>query len=261
LLVIGFSSTIILHLVSPSKFDLFDRAKVMTRGEPLYRLQQLDQELEDSERRISEIRASLGETEALRLARQALDSSKDEHSKWMTRVRDLDLEVASLSSKIAGSEQRLYSGTVTNPKELSDIQSEVASLKRRRATLEDKLLEAMVYGDEAETTTVDCQTTLTNTQADWQADQDALNEELAELETRLESVRDERLRLRKIILADDLALYDKVRARLGSVTVVTLRDGVCGFCAVAPSSTKLGRLRSGRELLQCGNCMRILLIL
>jgi hypothetical protein len=233
----------------------------MTRGEPLYRLQKLDKELENSERRISEIQASLGETEALRLARQALASSQEEHSKWNTRVRDLELEVASLSSKIAASEQRLYSGTVTNPKELSDIQSEIASLKRRRGSLEDELLEAMVYGEEAETMVLECQTTLTNTQAHWQADQEALSEELAELETRLETVRDERLRSRQIILTDDVALYDKVRARHGSVTVATMRDGVCGFCAVAPSSTKLGRLRSGRELLQCGNCGRILLIL
>jgi predicted nucleic acid-binding Zn-ribbon protein len=75
----------------------------------------------------------------------------------------------------------------------------------------------------------------------------------------MDDLREEREQSRRITPADELDLYDRVRARSGSVTVATLRDGVCGFCAVAPSSTKLARLRSGRELLQCGNCGRILL--
>lgn len=231
----------------------------MTRGESLYQLQNLDQELENSQRRISEIQASLGETAALLQARQAVTGAEEEHREWMTKARDLELEIDGLSSKIAACEKRLYSGSVTNPKELSDMQEEIASLKRRRGVLEDELLEAMVYGEEAQTTLEACRTTLASTEAHWEADQAALEQELSELEARSETVREERGRTRQIIADDDLALYDKIRARYGSVTAVTLRDGVCGFCAVAPSSTKLGRLRSGRELLTCGNCGRILL--
>jgi len=231
----------------------------MTRGESLYRLQNLEQELENGQRRVSEIQASLGETEALLRARQALASAEEEDRNWLTKARDLELELEGLSSKIAASEKRLYSGSVTNPKELSDIQREIASLKRRRGSLEDELLEAMVYGEEAEAELAACRATLTETEARWQTDQAALKTELSELETRLENARDEREQSRQTTAADDLALYDKVRARYGSVTVTTLRDGVCGFCAVAPSSAKLGRIRSGRELLQCSNCGRILL--
>ncbi len=153
----------------------------------------------------------------------------------------------------------MYSGSITNPKELSDIQAEVASLKRRRGELEDRLLEAMLYSDEAESTLKTRDETLSSTKSRWQADQQALQQELDELNARLAIVQDERDELRRRIAPDELALYDSVRAHLGSVAVATLRNGVCGFCAVAPSSTKLGRIRSGRELQKCSNCGRILL--
>jgi predicted nucleic acid-binding Zn-ribbon protein len=184
---------------------------------------------------------------------------EEEHREWATRSRDLELEIESLNSKITASEQRLYSGRVTNPKELSDIQEEVASLKRRRADLEDELLEAMVYAEEAQQTLAKRRSTLKKTENQWQADQAALESELSALETRLMELQDEREQLRPNIPPTNLALYDKIRSRYGGVAVATLRDGVCGFCAVAPSSTKLKAIRSGRDLLQCTNCGRILL--
>lgn len=231
----------------------------MTRGEPLYRLQNLDEELENGQRRLTEIKASLGETEALRQARQALSGATESHRDWNTKVRDLELEIESLSNKIAASEKRLYSGSVTNPKELGEMQEELASLTRRRGHLEDRLLESMVYGEEAQAAEEACRATLSDIEAHWQANQATLQDESSDLETRMAVARDEREKTRHATAVDDLALYDKVRRRYGSITVTTLREGVCGYCAVAPSSTKVGRLRSGRELLLCSNCGRILL--
>ncbi len=231
----------------------------MTRGEPLHQLQQLDLELENGQRRIAEIQASLGESKALRQARRALSSAQEELREWKTKSRDLELEISSLNSKASSSEKRLYSGSVTNPKELSDIQEELASLKRRRQSLEDELLEAMVYGEEAEATVKERQATLTNIETQWEAEQAALKQELSQLETRMVQVRKARQKLRTEIKPDDLETYDHIRERYGSQAVVTLRDGVCGFCAVSPSSTKLKRIKRGEELLQCSNCQRILL--
>ena len=233
----------------------------MARGERLYLLQNLDQELEDAQRRISEIKARLGETEALRQARQVFTKAEDEQRNWITKARDLELEIESLTNRIGASEERLYGGGISNPKELADIQSEITSLKRRQGNLEDALLEAMVYGEEAEATVETCRATLMKTEARWQSDQSGFEQTLSELEARSGEAQEERAEVRQTVAADELKLYDKVHTRFGPITVATLRDGVCGYCAVAPSSTKLARIRSGRELLQCSNCDRILLSL
>jgi predicted nucleic acid-binding Zn-ribbon protein len=201
----------------------------------------------------------LGETEELLQARRELAAAAEEHRRWLSKIRDLELEIESLSTKISSSEQRLYSGSVKNPKELSDIQNEIAALKRRCQSLEDELLEAMVSGEEAADVLEARRAAQAEIEARWQANQATLQKELGEVETRVVKARAEREQLRRSIQPDDLAFYDRIRARFGTVAVTTLRDGVCGFCAVAPSSTKLGRLHSGRELLECGNCGRILL--
>ena len=52
--------------------------------------------------------------------------------------------------KIEQSEASLYSGNVTNPKELQDLQNEAAALKRYLVTLEDRQLEAMLEVETAE---------------------------------------------------------------------------------------------------------------
>ena len=233
----------------------------MTPGELLHQLQNLDLELENGQRRMVKIQSSLGETEAVDQTRDALAAAEQEHRKWVVKARGLELEIEGLDDKTAASEKRLYGGSISNPKELSDIQEEIASLKRRCETLEDELLEAMVYGEEAEATLEECRLRLAKVKTQWQAEQTALTEEFGALETRLAEARDERDYFRRTITADDVALYDKVRARYGSVVVETLRDGVCGFCAVAPSSTKLKQIRIARELLQCSNCGHILLAL
>src|SRR5215217_7456849 len=55
----------------------------------------------------------------------------------------LEHEIDMVTAKAGTEEARAVSGKVTSPKELTAIQEEVASLKRRQGTLEDELLELM----------------------------------------------------------------------------------------------------------------------
>jgi predicted nucleic acid-binding Zn-ribbon protein len=55
----------------------------------------------------------------------------------------LEDEIDMVTRKARNEEERAASGKVTSPKELTAIQEEVASLKRRQVALEDDLLERM----------------------------------------------------------------------------------------------------------------------
>src|SRR5438874_10244572 len=52
-------------------------------------------------------------------------------------------ELASVEGKIGEVDKRLYSGTVTAPRELQAMQADVVSLRRHRSDIEDHVLEAM----------------------------------------------------------------------------------------------------------------------
>ena len=49
----------------------------------------------------------------------------------------LILEIKSVAEKIKSTDADLYSGRITNPKALQELQSEIDSLKRQQSQLED----------------------------------------------------------------------------------------------------------------------------
>lgn len=229
----------------------------MNRAVSLYRLQQLDIEEEEARARLSQIDASMGETDAVRQARQATLKTSEEARHWAVQQQDLELQVGTLKRKIADSEQRLYGGSIRNPKELADLQAEVASLQRRLEQTEGGLLEAMIARDEAEANAEAATEHLGLVEREWAASQESLTNERGELEARLEQVGATRAALLPTIPADDLDTYNSLRRRKGGLAVATLQSGACTSCGMEVPSGHLARgQREG--LLLCDNCGRIL---
>lgn len=229
----------------------------MTDGADLYRLQCLDSEGDEKQRRLTEIEAALGESETLKQARRTVESAEALVKKWTLRQRNLELETEGLADETSRSEQRLYSGAVKNPKELADLQAKVAALKRRRQKLDDDLLEAMIEREEAEAAHAQAQEHLDETQARWSTQQSDLMSERKSLQERLAQIEQARAALLPRIEASNLATYQALRHRKGGKAVVQMSDGVCEGCGVAVSSSLEWQLRQG-ELVTCGNCERII---
>jgi predicted nucleic acid-binding Zn-ribbon protein len=229
----------------------------MTKGADLYRLQCLDSEGDAKQRHLQEVEAALGESKALQQARQAVERAQALVKKWTLRQRDLELESQGLSSKISHSEQRLYSGSIKNPKELADLQSEVAALRRRRQKLEDSLLEAMIEREEAATAHVQSQKHLDETQAHWSAQQADLMAEREILQAEMAELEQARAALLPSIEASDLAVYRGLRRTKGGRAVVQMHDGACGGCGVAVPPSLKWQLRQEKPV-YCSNCERII---
>lgn len=231
----------------------------MSRAAHLYQLQQLDDEEGKLRGRLAQIEASLVEPPALQQARQAVQRAAEALRQAAVRQQDLELQVAGLKQKHDSSEQRLYGGTVRNPKELSDLQAEVASLKRRLKSTEDDLLEAMIAREEATEVAAQAQEHLEKTEREWNAAQHSLLEEKDQLQTRLAELAAARDSLLPMIPADDLKTYRRLRAEKKGSAVARVHGEACGECwmEIPP-----GRLQQARQddLVFCGNCERILFL-
>jgi len=232
-------------------------AKSMSRGAALHSLQLCDSEGDVKRNRTVEIRAALGESEALKQARRAVETAQARGQKWAVRQRDLELKIQGLEDKISRSENQLYGGEITNPKELADIQAEVASLRRRRQALEDKCLEAMIEREEAEAEENQAKHQLGETEARWSAEQADLMSERQALEERLAELEQERTGLLDIIGGDDLATYENLRRRKSGLAVTQARDDTCGICGYAVSPNLKWQLRD-EGVATCSNCERII---
>ncbi len=230
----------------------------MSRTQHLYELQQVDLEAESVSLRLQDIAARLGESAELKRARKMVADAQTALSKSRARMQDLDLDVASLAEKIKADEQRLYSGRVGNPKELTGLQEEVASLKRRREKKEEELIEAMVAVEEAEAGLADAHAILTQTGETWKTGQGDLIDEQAGLQARLEQLVEQRTSLVVAIGPEDLATYERLRQRKGGRAVVIIANSICQGCRMSPPTSQLQQAQMGRDLVFCNNCGRIL---
>ena len=227
--------------------------ELQTEDTAIRGLQRRKAELPEAQR-LNILRDDLAELESdLEIARKQATELTHEQ----TRIEG---EVGLLDQKIAREEGRLFSGGVSNPRELSALQSEVAMLKTRRGEMEDGLLEVMVQKESAEAT-----------RERLEREHDDIARDAGELEAAVRSLTgdiDEQLGAhseRRDSLAGDtpgplLALYDQLREQKGGVGAAALRGDTCEGCHTKLPSREVERARSEGGLQRCDNCRRILVI-
>ena len=230
----------------------------MSRASSLYRLQQLDLELEGSHRRIDEIQRILGDDQALNRCLAALEAAEGVVREKSAVKLGAEHAVASQKDKIAQNEKALYGGAVRNPKELQDLQQESESLKRFLGTLEDRLLEAMIDLEEAEGERDRAKAALDSLQASRSTQHADLQQEHQSLLDKIERLGAEHEAAQASISAEDLALYGDIQSRLGGVVVALVQDGTCSACGVNLARSVQQATHSGTELVRCNQCGRIL---
>jgi predicted nucleic acid-binding Zn-ribbon protein len=224
----------------------------------LYRLQTLDLGIAQRRARLQEIEIVLGQDEAVRGARQRFEAADSALKPWQTRVRDLDLEIKSLAQKIQQTDRNLYSGKITNPKELQDMQEDIASLKRRQSQLEDELLEAMMKSEEGQTAVAEAQRQLNEAQAAWAGSQVDLLDEKQRLEKEVADWQAQRQQAAAAVDLASLSKYEALRPKKRGQAVALLKGDSCVLCGVEQTSRIVQQVRQGTQLIYCESCGRIL---
>ncbi len=229
-------------------------------AQTLYRLQLLDSELSEQRSRLRETESLLGESQELLAARQAHDEVAGEQSIWRGRLRDLEWDLQKLTEKVAATEQSLYAGRVTNPKELGALQQDHDHLKRSRVKLEDEVLAAMTRLEECEKAVTERAARRADVEARWQDGQAKLTREAETRRARIAALSENRKQLTSLISATDLALYDDLLRKKGGRAVALLVGSMCQGCRVTVPTSKAHGVRQGQDLFTCTNCGRILIV-
>jgi uncharacterized protein len=232
----------------------------MSQAFKLYRLQQLDSQLDRSQARLHEIEIALNEAEELHQAesnaRQA-DAGLQTARKALRKAEDA---VKDQRIKIETTEAALYGGKVRNPKELQDLQHESAALKRYLTVLEDRQLEAMLSEEEAAAQDRTTQIALELAQARHAAHQQDLFEEKNHLLKEMPTLKEERQAASSSIPADELSLYEALRKQRRGLAVTLVKNKACSACGSTLSATLLDATLTSGQLTRCDGCGRILYI-
>ena len=109
----------------------------------LYRLQQVDSQIDHIQSRLKAIRQILENDTELRAANDQFTTAENQLKEAERLLRLSEQEVEKQRIKLQQTESSLYGGAVQNPKEVQDLQKDVVSLKRHLETLEEHELEAI----------------------------------------------------------------------------------------------------------------------
>lgn len=229
----------------------------MTWTEALLRLQEIDLEFQAINQRLTEIENELKDQSKVSSIQQQAEEKSTVAREAKRKQTDLEFELSQVQSKLRNAEHKLYSGRVTNARELQDLQAESKSLKRRTAALEDDLLEAMLESEEATDAAETAQTLLTDTENIWEDMQRQLSDERTHLREYGQTMLKETETLKTQIPAEVLESYRYLKSRTGGIPVAKLKGNVCSMCGVEVLNPTQRKVNNSEEA-YCDGCKRLL---
>lgn len=235
----------------------------MSRWDTLLSVQEHDTHVDQAvHRRIAlPARAELDQVmrRLVAIAKEAADIELRRHDLGRDQQR-LEDEISTLTDKAAQHDKALYSGSVTNPRELQGMQDEIAALKRRITQLEDQELELM---EQIEPLDADL-ARLARERDAGDASAVALRASIAEdevsIDGELDQLRSERAAEAAQIDPDLITEYETLRTQGGGVGIARLVGGSCGGCHLGLSAVEVDRLKKlpPDEPAHCEECGRLL---
>jgi predicted nucleic acid-binding Zn-ribbon protein len=213
----------------------------------LYRLQQTDTQTDRLQARLKIIQQTLEDDGELRQAKERAEKAEAGFGSAQRTLHQAENAVRDQRIKTEQTESSLYSGTVRNPKELQDLQNDVAALKRHLATLEDHQLEAMIAFDDAGNAHKAAQADLQTASARSMQKNQSLVKERDSLLKEVDNLGAERQAITGAIPADVLALYESLRKQ---------RRGIA--CGTTLTPMQAQSVFTAAELTYCPTCGRIL---
>ncbi len=194
----------------------------------------------------------------LQRAMAELKAAEHEEHRFEQERRAAEEGAREQQIKIQQAESSLYGGSVHNPKELQDLQADVASLKKHLAALEEQELEAMIKLESSQGAVQAVQAKLATVQSRLGEDQRHLLEEQAALSRDLQDLESERKAAVSAVPPKTLEAYDRLRQERRGVAVSEVQDNACGACGTTLTAALQQSARHASELVHCPSCGRIL---
>lgn len=225
----------------------------------LYALQQIDTQIARARRTQSQLDNGAQATQDAQAAQAHASAQIAALHKISGDLKDSELKLAALETKRKAAHQRMYQGSITNAKELANIEREIESLGRQQSDMDTRILELM---EEVET----AQTAASVAQAAAHEADTKRADTLAKYQSRFEALKleaDEATRRRPEAVAkvaDPLLLkrYEDIRVKHAGIGIAKIEEGDCGGCHMKLPSADVKVVREGVMPQTCENCGRLL---
>ena len=177
----------------------------------LFQLQQLDIELDRLVFEQQAVTTSLQGNTSLRRIRKELEYLQQQLQAGQQSQEESEWTLDDLASRLQHKEERLYNGTVTNPKELQSLQHEVQQLRAQYNRQEERVLEALDTTEALKEALQQKQNELKKAEDHWQSECNDLLMRQSQLAARKQDFVQKRQQLVTHLTEDLLTRYDTIR--------------------------------------------------
>jgi len=224
----------------------------------LHEVQKIDAQIYQREQAIKALDSgNLLKQKAIELMKQH-EAAKAELQKAEAALCNRELELKGVEQKRAVVHEKLYSGRITNPKELGDIEKDEQMLDAQIRQIEEVVLELMQQAEDARTTEAKLHGEFDAAKRKWQETMGRTQTETARLEKEIAALRPERDQHAAQVEKPLLRRYDDIRQRREGIGMAMTANDMCPACHIKLTPQVLHRLREGEDLTFCENCARIL---
>jgi predicted nucleic acid-binding Zn-ribbon protein len=223
----------------------------------LFRLEQLDADIEQHEAALADLQRRQQTNPELQSAEEKLRRLRAEEATVSAEQRSLESDLGDLAARIKRDNARMYSGQIVDARELASLERELAHYRTQNDGLEERILELM---ERLETLQVEVQSqdhTVAELRESWESSRPDVERRRQRLGSEVVALRGERDALAGTLDPRSLSMYDRLRASSGHA-VSSVSNGVCQWCRVTLPPKDVQHARS--TLVTCNNCARILYI-
>jgi len=224
----------------------------------LFQLQQVDLELDRLVFEQQAVTNSLQGNTRLRRIRKELEYLQQQLQTAQQAQEEAEWTLNDLALRLQQKEERLYSGTVTNPKELQSLEYQVQELRAQYSRQEERVLEALDTTEALKEALQHKQNDLKKAEDLWQSEYNALMTRQSQLDARKQDFVQKREQLVSGLTEDLLKRYDLMRRTKQGRAVSKVEQSACQWCRVILTPSELQHVRISSELQTCTNCGRIL---
>jgi predicted nucleic acid-binding Zn-ribbon protein len=234
----------------------------LSEAAKLWRLQQLDITLRSWKQAAAAPEQEEEHGRLTTLVRQTLKQLKAEEAALMAAnqaLRRNELDLSTLEQDIRQLKERLYSGQVTNTRELASIEQKLQLSKEKHEHLEERVLELMQQVEDG-----DKETRHHRTQAEQLAGrlrdlEDTMKAEADQRRQKVAQATAERAALAAKLDPTWLRRYEKAMKQRGPDVVARVENGLCGGCRVSlPFGIRAAAAAATESAVYCEHCGRML---
>lgn len=191
-------------------------------------------------------------------AEAELAALREQHEVTERQQLDHELELKTLEEKRAKFRDQLYSGTVHNPRQLSDLQQEVEMLSQEISKIEDQILVLMEALESQRSELADREKRLAELRARLQATREEHASTGSRLRSEIADQEAKRGALSEQVSPQLMKRYEQIRRRQGNLGLVRVGGSTCPGCRITFPSDLVKALKRGSQILTCESCGRLL---